>query len=49
MTEFGFYALLALLVVNLLLVLWLLFRKVPDDGKAELLARINSGNDKTER
>jgi len=49
MTETGFYALLTLLVVNLLLVLWLLLRKAPGEGKAELLALIHAGNDKIER
>ena len=49
MTESGFYALLALLMVNVLLVLWLLFRQQPDNGKAELLTFIHEGNDKTER
>ena len=49
MTESGFYALLALLIVNALLLLWLLFRKSPDNGNAELLTLINAGNDKTER
>ena len=49
MTELGFYLLLALLIVNLLLVLWLLFKKAPSDGKAELLAIVHAGNDKTER
>ena len=48
MTELEFYFLLALLVVNLLLVLWLLFRKAPSDGKAELLAIVHAGNDKTD-
>ena len=49
MTNSGFYALLVLLAVNVLLVLWMLFRKQPDNGKAELNALINAGNDKTER
>ena len=49
MTELGFYLLLALLIFNALLVLWLLFRKPADNGKAELLALVNAGNDKTER
>ena len=49
MTEFGFYALLALLIVNALLLLRLLFRKQPEKGHAELLALISAGNDKTER
>ena len=49
MTEPLFYALLALLIVNALLVLWLVFRKSPDNGKAELLTLIQAGNDKTER
>ena len=49
MTEPGFYALLALVIVNALLVLWLLFRQPPDNGKTELLVLISAGNDKTER
>ncbi len=49
MTESGFYALLVLLAVNVLLLLWLLLRKQPDSGKAELLALIQAGHDKTER
>ena len=49
MTELGFYALLALLVVNALLLLWLLFRRQPDNGNAELLTLMNAGNYKTER
>jgi DNA recombination protein RmuC len=49
MTESGFYALLVLVIVNVLLLLWLLFRKQPDSGKAELNALITAGNDKTER
>jgi DNA recombination protein RmuC len=49
MTALGFYALLVLLVVNMLLVLRLLFRKAPIDGKAELQALIHAGNEKTER
>ena len=49
MTEFGFFALLALLIVNLLLLLWLLFKKSPDSGKSELMAWVSAGNDNTER
>ena len=49
MTESGFYALMALLVLNLLLLLWLLFRNPPDNAKGELLALIHAGNDKIER
>ena len=49
MTESGFYAVLALLIVNALLLLWLLFTKQPDTGKEQLLALIHAGNDKTER
>lgn len=49
MTEPGFYLLLILLVVNLLLVVWLLFNKSPDNTKAELHALIHAGNDKMER
>ena len=49
MTESGFYALMALLILNLLLLLWLLFRNPPDNAKGELLALIHAGNDKIER
>jgi DNA recombination protein RmuC len=49
MTDSGFYALLTLLMVNVLLLLWLLFRQQPDNGKAELLALVREGNDKAER
>ena len=49
MTEPGFYALLAVLIINVLLALWLLFKKLPDNGKTELLALLAAGNDKTER
>ena len=49
MNELGFYAILLLLVVNVLLVLWLLFKKPADSGRAELLTLISAGNDKTER
>ena len=49
MTDLGFYALLALLLVNLLLVVWLLFRKSPDSTKTELQALVQTGLDKTER
>ena len=49
MTELGFYALLALLIVNALLLLWLLFRRQPDNGNAELLTLMNAGNYKTEQ
>jgi DNA recombination protein RmuC len=49
MNDFGFYALLTLLMVNVLLLLWLLFRQQPDNGKTELLTLIREGNDKTER
>ena len=49
MTEFAFYALLTLLILNVLLVLWLTFRKSPDNGKAELLTLIQMGSEKTER
>ena len=49
MTEPRFYALLALLIVNALLVLWLVLRKSPDNSNANLLTLIDAGNDKTER
>ncbi|MEO8022510.1 DNA recombination protein RmuC [Polaromonas sp.] len=40
---------LALLLVNLLLLLWLLLRKPGDSGRNELLAGLAAGNDKLER
>ncbi len=52
MTELGFYLVVlvfVLLLVNALLLVWLLFRKPPDNGKAELLALVHAGSDKTER
>ena len=49
MGESGFYIFAALLMVNALLVLWLVFKKQPDNAKAELLAIVREGNDKTER
>ena len=49
MTESGFYAVLALVMVDVLLLLWLLFRTQPDNGKTELLALVREGNDKIER
>ena len=49
MTESAFYALLTLLILNVLLVLWLVFRKSPDNGQAELLSLIQLGSEKTER
>ena len=49
MTELRFYALLALLIVNALLVLWLVLRKSPDNANDKLVALIDAGNDKTER
>jgi len=49
MTEPRFYALLALLIVNVLLVLWLALRKSPDNSNEKLLTLIDAGNDKTER
>ena len=49
MIESLVYLLLVLLVANLLLVLWLLFRKSPDNSKAELQALIHAGNDNIER
>ena len=48
MIEFVLYALLVLQLVIALL-LWVLFRKQPDNGKLELHAMIQAGNDKTER
>ena len=49
MTESGLYAVLALVMVDVLLLLWLLFRTQPDNGKTELLALVLEGNDKIER
>lgn len=49
MTEVGFYALLTLLIVNLLLVLWLLFTRTQGGAHTELQALIHAGNDKMER
>ena len=49
MNESAFYALLTLLILNVLLVLWLVFRKSPDNGQAELLSLIQMGSEKTER
>ena len=49
MTEPRFYALLALLIVNALLVLWLALKKSPDNANDKLLMLIDAGNDKTER
>lgn len=40
---------LALLLVNLLLLLWMLLRKSGDSGRNELLAGLAAGNDKLER
>lgn len=40
---------LALLLANLLLLLWLLLRKPGDSGRNELLAGLSAGNDKLER
>ena len=49
MTESAFYALLTLLILNVLLAVWLVFRKSPDNGRAELLTVIQMGSEKTER
>ncbi len=49
MTDLGFYILVFLLSLNLLLVLWLLFKKPTNDDRAELITLIHAGNDKTER
>ena len=49
MTELGFYSLLVLLVVNLIVVLWLVLRKAPDGAKAEISAVIHASSDKIER
>ncbi len=53
MTELGFYAVLALLVVNALLVFWLIIKRPPDNNNkndtAQLVALIHAGGDKTER
>ncbi len=40
---------LGLLLVNLLLLVWLLLRKPPDTGRAELLAALGAGHDRLER
>ena len=49
MTDPGFYLLVALLIVNALLVLWLIFRKPVNNPQANLQALISAGNDKIER
>ncbi len=49
MTELGFYALLALLLLNALLLWWLVVRKPLESDSTGLLAVINAGHDKTER
>ena len=49
MTAFEFWLLAAVLLINLLLLVWLGLRKAPDSGRAELLVGIASGNEKTER
>jgi len=50
MTDFQAWLALALLLANLLLLLWLLLRKPADSGQgAQLLAGLAAGNDKLER
>jgi len=50
MTDFQAWLALALLLANLLLLLWRLLRKPPDSGQgAQLLAGLAAGNDKLER
>jgi len=50
MTDFQAWLALALLLTNLLLLLWLLLRKPADSGQgAQLLAGLAAGNDKLER
>ena len=49
MTGSEFYLLLVLLFVNLLLVGWLLFRKLPDHTTPQIQALVLAGNDKIER
>ena len=49
MTGSEFYLLLVLLFVNLLLVGWLLFRKLPDRTTPQIQALVLAGNDKIER
>ena len=44
-----FWLALALLVINLLLLVWLLLRKPADSGREELLAGLAAGNDRLER
>ena len=44
-----FWAIVFALLVNAMLLVWLLLRKVPDSGRAELLQGIATGSDKTER
>ena len=44
-----FWLALALLVINLLLLVWLLLRKPADRGREELLAGLAAGNDRLER
>ena len=49
MTFLEFIAVAVLLVINGLLLLWLLLRQAPDNGRAELLLGISAGQDKIER
>ena len=44
-----FWLALALLVINLLLLVWLLLRKPAESGREELLAGLAAGNDRLER
>ena len=44
-----FWLALALLVINLLLLVWLLLRKPADSGREALLAGLAAGNDRLER
>ena len=44
-----FWLALALLLINLLLLVWLLLRKPADTGREELLAGLAAGNDRLER
>ncbi len=44
-----FWAIVFVLLVNAVLLVWLLLRKAPDSGRAELLQGIASSSDKTER
>ena len=44
-----FWITAALLLINLLLLVWLLLRRPADTGRAEILENLSTGNDKVER